>query len=148
MVKRLALLKGRHVAEQHPESWVLSADTMVSVDGHKLGKPEDTAEARKMLQLLSGRTHQVVGGFALINRGTNREIVHTVVTDVTMDVLSDYRINAYIATGEPMDKAGAYAIQGKGIQFVTSVKGSYSNVVGLPLAEVLQLLREHGIITA
>ena len=122
---------------------VLGADTVVAVDGMILGKPKDEADAARMLRLLSGRRHFVYTGIALAYRG---EIYDSVAeTTVWMDELSDGEIAAYIATGEPMDKAGAYAVQGRAAKFIPRVEGSFSNVVGLPLHAVAKLARKAGV---
>jgi septum formation protein len=144
---RMARLKAAAVAATHPGAVVLGADSIVAVGDVILGKPRDAAEARRMLSLLSGRTHQVVTGCALFGLGPEPEIF-TVSTDVTMAEIPEAAIAAYVATGEPMDKAGAYAIQGGAAAFVTSICGSYTNVVGLPLAEVVALLASRGVALA
>lgn len=117
---------------------ILAADTVVAIDGKVLGKPGDEKEAASMLALLSGRTHEVLTGVAVFSGGTMKSAVET--TEVTFRSLSTDEIEEYICTGEPMDKAGAYAIQGLGARFVVNVKGSWSNVVGLPKDLTLQLL--------
>ena len=122
---------------------VLGADTVVAVDEMILGKPKDEADAVRMLRLLSGRQHFVFTGIALAYRG---EVYEDVVrTAVWMDTLSEKEIDAYIATGEPMDKAGAYAVQGRAAKFIPRIDGSFSNVVGLPLHAVKTLARRAGI---
>ncbi len=141
----MARLKAAAVAREHPDAVVLGADSIVAVGGLILGKPEDAAHARRMLALLSGRTHQVVTGCALFGCGVE-PTVFTVSTDVTMTEIPEAAIAAYVATGEPMDKAGAYAIQGKAAAFVSGICGSYTNVVGLPLAEVAALLQSSGLL--
>ncbi len=143
---RMARLKAAAVAEMHPTAVVLGADSVVAVGETILGKPADAADALRMLRLLSGRSHQVVTGCALFAPGREPEIF-TVATDVTMGVVSEDRLAAYVATGEPMDKAGAYAIQGGAAAFVTTICGSYTNVVGLPLAEVVAVLGRWGAIS-
>ena len=123
---------------------VLGADTVVAVDGMILGKPKDAADAARMLRLLSGRQHFVYTGITLAYKG---EVYEDVVrTEVWVDELSEKEIDAYIATGEPMDKAGAYGIQGKGELFISSVEGSYSNVVGLPMQRLYSALKELGVL--
>jgi septum formation protein len=117
---------------------VLGADTTVVVDNHILGKPEDAADAARMLRLLSGRTHRVITGVALVSAA--RTEVAAEVTAVKFLTLSDEEIAAYIATGEPMDKAGAYAIQGRAARWIPRIEGDYFNVVGLPIALVSTLL--------
>lgn len=137
-VARLALAKARTVADRHPQAVVLGSDTTVVLDGQILGKPADDAQACAMLRALSGRQHQVLTAVAVISNG--REQVQTVVTDVAFCHLSEARIAAYVATGEAADKAGAYGIQGMGAVLVSGIHGSYSNVVGLPLAETAAML--------
>ncbi len=137
----LASMKARDVAATQPNRWVLGADTLVVVDGTILGKPRDGDDARRMLEALSGRDHQVCTGFCLVNPSLDREICEVVITDVTFKPLSPAEINWYIKTGEPFDKAGAYGIQGKGASLVREIKGSYTNVVGLPICEVVEHLK-------
>lgn len=117
---------------------VLGADTTVTLDNHILGKPEDAADAMRMLRLLSGRTHRVITGVALVT--ANGAEVAAEATAVRFLALSDEEIAAYVATGEPMDKAGAYAIQGHAARWIPRIEGCYFNVVGLPLALVSTLL--------
>jgi septum formation protein len=117
---------------------VLGADTTVTLDNHILGKPEDHADAARMLRLLSGRTHRVITGVAVVT--AERTEVAAEVTGVTFRTLSDQDIAGYIATGEPMDKAGAYAIQGRAARWIPRIQGDYFNVVGLPVALVSTLL--------
>jgi septum formation protein len=121
-----------------PPQVVLGADTTVTLDDHILGKPVDAADAARMLRLLSGRTHRVITGVAVVTATSTQ--VAAEVTTVTFLALSDVEIAAYIATGEPMDKAGAYAIQGLAARWIPRVEGCYFNVVGLPLARVSALL--------
>ena len=123
---------------------VLGADTVVAVDETILGKPKDETDAVRMLRLLSGRQHFVYTGIAFVYRG---EVYGDVVrTEVWVDELSEKEIDAYIATGEPMDKAGAYAVQGIAAKFIPRIDGSFSNVVGLPLHAVKELARKAGIV--
>ena len=117
---------------------VLGADTTVTLDNHILGKPEDAADAARMLRLLSGRTHRVITGVALVTAESAE--VAAEVTGVRFLALSDEEIDAYVATGEPMDKAGAYAIQGRAARWIPRVEGCYFNVVGLPLSLVSTML--------
>ncbi len=123
-----------------PPLVVLGADTTVTLDNHILGKPVDSTDAARILQLLSGRTHYVLTAIALATTG--QTIVHTESTAVTFTPLTTQQIAAYIATGEPMDKAGAYAIQGRAAQWIPRIEGCYFNVVGLPLAALVPLLRQ------
>jgi septum formation protein len=121
-----------------PTLAVLGADTTVTLDNHILGKPEDAADAARMLRLLSGRTHRVITGVAVVTAESTE--VAAEVTAVRFLTLSDEEIAAYIATGEPMDKAGAYAIQGRAARWIPRIEGCYFNVVGLPIALVSSLL--------
>lgn len=138
-----ATMKARDVAAHYPESLIIGADTIVVVDDTILGKPADTGDAARMLQMLSGRTHQVYTGVAVILNGVEHAAVEC--TDVTFRELSDEVISRYVASGEPMDKAGAYAIQGKGTVLICSISGCYPNVVGLPLYRLSRLLEELGV---
>jgi septum formation protein len=119
---------------------VLGADTCVVSEGNILGKPADTADARRMLELLSGRTHAVLTGIAAITRV--KTVCALEITQVTFNVLKDAEIAKYIASGEPMDKAGAYAIQGYAARWIPRIEGCYFNVVGLPIARTVDLLAE------
>jgi septum formation protein len=138
-VERLAREKARAVAGD----WVLGADTTVALAGAILGKPEDDADARRMLRALSGRVHQVATGVCLRAPG-GREEAFSVSSEVVFAELSGVQIAWYLATGEPRDKAGAYAVQGAGGVFVREVRGSVSNVIGLPVAETAALLARCG----
>jgi septum formation protein len=140
-VTRLAQAKAQRVAQRRPGALVLAADTTVTIEGKLLGKPQDGAEANRMLELLSGRDHFVWTAVALAGAGTNVIAVQTRVT--FRPLLSEERA-WYIATQEPLGKAGAYAIQGRAAAFVTAIDGSYTNVVGLPLPETLALLATAG----
>ncbi len=122
---------------------VLGADTTVTLDNTILGKPENAADAARMLRLLSGRTHRVITGVAVVT--AKRTDVATEVTAVRFLTLTDEEIADYIATGEPMDKAGAYAIQGRASRWIPRIAGCYFNVVGLPLALICSMLEPHGI---
>ncbi|HEX8439029.1 Maf family protein [Archangium sp.] len=142
-VLRLAQEKARVVAARAPGAWVLAADTTVALGDELFGKPRDAAEAREMLGRLSGRTHEVQTGVALA--GPTGEHSTVVRTHVTFRRLSAGEIAWYAGTGEPLDKAGSYAIQGKGGFLVASVEGSPTNVIGLPLGETLELLARAGL---
>lgn len=120
---------------------ILSADTMVCIDDKCLGKPQDEAEAATYLRLLSGRRHQVRTAVYLLNLANNEELSHIETTNVEFRKLTEAQIQSYLATGEPMDKAGAYAIQGKGGQFVEKLEGDFNNVVGLPLPALEKLFK-------
>ncbi|MGD8255210.1 MAG: Maf family protein [Syntrophobacterales bacterium] len=140
-----ALEKAKEVAQHHPRHWVLAADTIVVVDEAILGKPVNATEASVMLSRLSGRSHQVITGVSLVHADHGVEERQAVETEVFMRRLSAADIEGYIATGEPMDKAGAYGIQGIGGCLIQRIEGSYSNVVGLPLCETVELLRRHRV---
>lgn len=139
-VLRVAWEKAKNVANREAGVWVLAADTVVEIDGQVLGKPRDPEEARHMLRRLSGRTHLVKTAFVLLSSDGRPFTSQVVTSAVTFKPLSEAEIGAYLATGEPFDKAGAYAIQGQGAAFIVRTEGSYTNVVGLPLDEVLQAL--------
>jgi septum formation protein len=152
--ERLARGKALAVFRQYPANPVLGADTIVVIDGEILGKPHDEADARRMLRLLSGRTHQVITGVCLVGpslkTGNQKlepgfEDTRSETTLVTMTTLTDDDIQMYIATGEPMDKAGAYAIQGLASRWIARIDWDYFNVVGLPVTLVHRMLQEHGI---
>ena len=144
VVESLSARKGEAVAaEAVPGDLVLSADTVVALDGAILGKPRDRAEAEAMLTALSGRTHQVYTGVTLLQDG--RRLTGHEVTAVTFRPLSPEEIAAYVSTGEPMDKAGAYGIQGLGALLVERLEGDYFNVMGLPLCRLGEMLAQFGV---
>jgi septum formation protein len=141
--QRAARMKADAVATQKPPgTWILAADTTVVLDGTVLGKPKNEADAAKMLRLLSGRRHRVLTAVVLAQAGGDEPFELLCETSVWFRPLDAATIHEYLATGEPMDKAGAYGIQGRGAMLVSSIEGSYTNVVGLPLAETIQLLAE------
>ena len=139
--ERLARAKAAAAASRNPGAWVLAADTLVLIDGVVLGKPRDDAEAAEMLRRLSGREHVVVTAVSLL-RDTGPGSSTLEESRVRIAPLDEEEIRWYVATGEPRDKAGAYAVQGLGARFVESVNGSFSNVMGLPARSVYRLLRE------
>jgi septum formation protein len=141
-VQRLAQAKTTAAASKAPEAIVLGADTTVVVRGHVLAKPVDGADAARMLRLLSGRTHEVLTGICV--RQGKRSLVHAETSRVRMANLNDAEIDWYVATGEPFDKAGGYAVQGLASRFIEGIEGSYSNVVGLPIASLYNLLKQLG----
>lgn len=145
-VLRMAKEKAEAVRVSFPEAWVISGDTVVCLGQRILGKPEDATDAVKILMDLSGREHQVRTGFCVSHGGMQVEIARSVTTTVRFAAFSEVTARAYVATGESLDKAGAYAIQGRGACLVEAISGSYTNVVGLPLFEVLQVLEENGVI--
>ena len=156
--ERLAREKALTVAKERPQDVVLGADTIVVIEEAMLGKPIDAEGAARMLRMLSGRTHQVITGVCIVRppagklararSGTARTAadvkIASEITQVTMSEISEEEIRAYVATGEPMDKAGAYAIQGMASRWIPRIEGDYSNVVGLPVALVYRMLRERG----
>jgi septum formation protein len=145
-VKRMAIEKATLVMDLYPESWVVAADTVVSLADMVLGKPKDSVEAVSMLMQLSGKEHRVQTGICLACRQEGIVAVQSVRTRVVFSPFSERVARAYVATGEPLDKAGSYGIQGQGAFLVKEVMGSFSNVVGLPLHELLVMLEEHGVI--
>jgi septum formation protein len=159
--QRLAREKAFAVFQDRPQDCVLGADTIVVVDNLILGKPRDADDAARILRLLSGRTHAVITGVSLVGPATSQselpatgsrqlaaafERTTSETTFVTMCELSDKEIREYIATGEPMDKAGAYAIQGRAARWISRIEGDYSNVVGLPVAWVYGELKKRGLV--
>jgi septum formation protein len=148
--ERLARDKARVVFRSRPQDFILGADTIVVVDATMLGKPRDSADAARMLRMLSGRSHQVITGVCVLKpvagKSVNREDMHSETTLVTMSELSDEEIQAYVATGEPMDKAGAYAIQGIASRWIPRIEGDYSNVMGLPVSLAFRMLRDAGVL--
>ncbi len=147
-VKRVAALKAVDAAararREGDSAIVIAADTVVFADGQILGKPKDADDARRMLRILSGGAHDVVTGFAIMRSSDTAPTVGVETTRVHFAALSDAEIDEYVRTGEPMDKAGSYGIQGIGGKFVTKIEGCYFNVMGLPLARVWKSLRKLG----
>lgn len=143
LVMYSSLMKARDVADKNPKSLVIGADTVVVVDNTVLGKPRDRADAARMLKLLSGKTHQVYTGISAIFSGEEHSAFEC--TDVTFSNLEDEVISRYVSSGEPMDKAGAYAIQGRGAVLIESICGCYFNVVGLPIHRLSTILNKLGI---
>lgn len=144
-VRRLALAKALAVHEQYPASFVLGADTTVVADDRVLGKPEDAGEAREMLRDLSGRQHEVMSAVALVSPD-GRRMERLCITEVEFSILPEAWIDAYVASGDCMDKAGAYGIQNEAGLWIRRISGSYTGVVGLPLFETTDLLRESGLL--
>lgn len=142
---KLATMKARQVAQQEPEAIVIAADTIVILDNHVLGKPAHKEEAFKMLALLSGREHRVITGLCVLN--TVKQIIDSqaVISRVRFRTIQEGEIRAYIDSGEPMDKAGAYGIQGLGAVFVEGIEGCFYNVVGLPIYTLYLMLQKHGL---
>jgi septum formation protein len=146
-VIRLAKAKAIDVATGHPDCWVIAADTIVYIDGSILGKPKDHEEAMNMLRRLSGQEHWVLTGLSVCHLGKKKGDKEAVQTAVRVKSLTRSEMEWYVKTGEPFDKAGGYAIQGIGSFMIESIRGSYSNVVGLPLCELIQMLNRLGAIT-
>ena len=143
-VTEIALGKGRDIAKGcGPEDIVIAADTLVFLDGEPLGKPRDEADAKRMLLALAGRDHQVITGMAVIRGGLT--LRHAEVTRVRFRALTEAEIDWYVATGEPLDKAGAYGVQSLGRLLVEGIFGDYYNVVGLPVCPLARMLREAGL---
>ncbi len=143
MVCRLAQKKAENVAQKvSGPSIILAADTVVAIGNRILGKPKNQADAREMLQTLSGNTHAVYTGFSILDTETGKEFTDFEKSEVTFRSLSDTEAEAYIRTGEPMDKAGAYGIQGIGSLFVSGLCGDYANVVGFPICKIGMVLNE------
>jgi septum formation protein len=140
--ERLAQEKALSVAQRRPLDIVLGADTIVVVDGQQLGKPSDAADATRMLRMIAGRDHRVITGVCLVVGG--KQSVASETTRVVVSEIAEEEIADYVASGEPMDKAGAYAIQGIASRWITKIEGDYGNVVGLPVALVFRMLREQG----
>jgi septum formation protein len=148
LARRLAGEKAAAVARRlgpRPRRWVLGADTIVVIDGEALGKPDDRDHALALLRRLTGRRHRVLTGVALVASDTLEQRHALVESRVQMRSAGEAELRAYVATGEPLDKAGAYAAQGAGRELIEEIEGSESNVIGLPLEETLALLREAGI---
>jgi septum formation protein len=142
--ERLAREKAQAIFRQRPDDFVLGADTVVVIEQEILEKPSDANDAARMLRMLSGRRHEVITGVCLVGRGS--EEVRSEITQVTFSPLTDGDIRFYVASREPMDKAGAYGIQGMASRWITRIEGDYSNVVGLPVALVWRMLREQEMV--
>ena len=139
-VQRLAQEKANAAAIIRPEPIIVAADTTVAVDEHILEKPTDESDAKRMLHLLNNRWHKVLTGVAVLDAETSKTIVACEETEVKFARMNDEEVSWYVATGEPMDKAGAYAIQGLGVRFVKEIRGDYFNVVGLPVRLLYELI--------
>ncbi|MFO7569251.1 MAG: Maf family protein [Smithellaceae bacterium] len=145
-VRRLSGNKAMAIADQYPGAWVLGADTIVVIDGLILGKPKNKRQAREMLGRLSDRTHTVFTGFTLIRKDAGVLKTRVVRSAVRFKKISPEEMDWYVNCDEPYDKAGGYAVQGKGAYFIKSIRGSYTNVIGLPLCETLDTLKNIGAI--
>jgi len=142
--ERMATEKARAVQATTPGAVILAADTVVAIDAEILGKPENAGDADRMLRLLSDRTHEVITAVCLL--GENFEDTRSESTAVHFSAMREVEIAEYVASGEPMDKAGAYAIQGRASRWISRIEGDYYNVVGLPVELVWRMLREHGVL--
>ncbi|MBU2027582.1 MAG: septum formation inhibitor Maf [Proteobacteria bacterium] len=140
-VLRLSEEKALAVSHRHPDAWVLGADTIVIVAGEVLGKPESIPEAKEMLEKLSGREHEVFTGFSIVRQDTGIRVRNVVASSVLFREISGDEMSWYAGLEEPYDKAGAYAVQGMGAFFIREIRGSYTNVMGLPLCEVIDALK-------
>lgn len=141
-VKRLSQDKAIAIAKKYPNAVVLGADTIVVIDKSILGKPENKYQARKMLRKLSGREHKVYTGFTIAQEASKICYTNVVLSAVKFKKISPQELEWYVASDEPYDKAGGYAVQGRGAYFIQSIRGSYTNVIGLPLCEVLETLKK------
>lgn len=145
LAKRLSLEKARAVAGKYSSALIIAADTFIVFRRKLLGKPHTSKEARKMLKLLNGKSHSVITGYTILDTGTGKKITRSVETKVWFKKISSEELDAYAATKEPIDKAGAYAIQGRGAMIVKKIEGDYLNVVGLPLFDLADSLKKFGI---
>ncbi len=145
LARALSLEKAKSVAGKYNNAIIIAADTFVIIRGQILGKPHTEEEARRMLALLDGATHLVITGFTILDTDTGKRISRSVETKVTFKKLTEKEIDAYVKTKEPLDKAGAYAIQGLGSILVKRIEGDYFNVIGLPLCPLVECLAEFGI---
>jgi septum formation protein len=144
-VTRLSREKAAAIAARHADRWIIAADTVVVLGDELLEKPRDAADAARMLSTIAGKTHTVYTGLTILHGARNHVATRTQSSRVTMLPLAPDEIEWYVATGEPLDKAGAYAVQGVGAMFIDSIDGSYTNVVGLPLATLFLMLRDAGL---
>ena len=145
MARELSLGKARAAAQKHRKAIIIAADTLVVLGDRVIGKPHTNAEARDMLRALNGRTHSVITGFTILDAEIGKVLSRSVETRVHMRKLTLREIDGYVRTKEPLDKAGGYAIQGRGAVLVDSIEGDYSNVVGLPLTALAEDLKEFGV---
>jgi septum formation protein len=145
MAMELSLGKAKSAARKHRKSLIIAADTLVVLGDSVVGKPHTNAQAREMLRALSGRTHSVITGFSILDTETGKVLSRSVETKVHMRKLTLKEIDSYVRTKEPLDKAGGYAIQGRGVVLVDRIEGDYSNVVGLPLSALAESLGEFGV---
>jgi septum formation protein len=145
LAKRLSLKKARAVAGKYRDALIIAADTFIVFREKLLGKPHTSKEARNMLAMLNGKSHSVITGYTVLDTGTGKKITRSIETKVWFKKMSSQELDAYVATKEPLDKAGAYAIQGRGAAIVKKIEGDYLNVVGLPLFDLADSLKKFGI---
>jgi len=145
LAARHALGKAEAAALKHSDSIIISADTIVVLKDRVFGKPRNKSEAKQMLKILSGKAHTVITGYTILDAGAGRKVTRTIETKVFFKRLTDNEINAYVKSGEPMDKAGAYGVQGLGAVIVRKIEGDFFNVMGLPLNSVVESLKSFGI---
>jgi len=145
LAKKLSLGKAREVAKNFPNAIIIAADTFIVCDGEYLSKVHDNKEAKEMLKKLSGKAHKVITGFTIMDTQTNKILTKSQETKVYFKKLTNDEINAYVASGEPIEKAGAYAIQGLGSMLVEKIEGDYFNIVGLPIFTLVESLKQFGI---
>lgn len=145
LARHLSYMKAKKVAHKHKNALIIAADTFIVFKGKLLGKPHTGPEARGMLKAMNGRAHSVITGFTVMDTGTNRKISRSVETKVYFKKMTAKEIESYIRSGEPLDKAGGYAIQGLGAVLVKRIEGDYLNVVGLPLNALIECLKKFGV---
>ena len=145
LAREISLQKAESVASGYPNAIIIAADTFGVIDGCIIGKPHSESEARAMLASLSGKSHTVITGFTVLDTLTGKAVSQSVETTVHMKRLTTSEIEAYVQTGEPLDKAGAYAIQGLGAVLVEKIEGDYFNVMGLPISALAEVLKEFGV---
>ncbi|MBI4686647.1 MAG: septum formation protein Maf [Nitrospirae bacterium] len=145
LAKRLSLQKAKAVAGRYKNALIIAADTFIVFRGNLLGKPHTPKEARRMLTMLNGKSHSVITGYTVFDTKTNKKIIRSMQSKVWLKKMTPQEIKAYVATEEPLDKAGAYAIQGCGAAIVKKIEGDYLNVVGLPLFDLMASLRRFGV---
>ncbi len=145
LAKHLSLGKAESVAKDNPDAVVIGADTFVAFGEHVLGKPHTKEKAKEMLQMLNGKQHSIITGFSIVHKSAGKIVSEAIEAKVYFRNLTESEIDEYISTGEPLDRAGGYAIQGGGAKFVEKIEGDYDTIVGLPVIEVVKALKEFGI---
>jgi septum formation protein len=145
LARLLSLKKAEAVAERYQKALVIGADTFIVFKGRIIGKPHTKAEARRMLTMLNGKTHTVITGFTIIDGESGKKVSRSAETTVVLKKLTRAEIDGYVRTGEPLDKAGAYAVQGIGAAIVSRIEGDYFNVMGLPFSKLVESLKEFGV---